>query len=189
MVLDGVTALAQGFLAEIPEPSIWRTLTLSGCAFPKSMKVVHRLAAEHLPRLEWAAWRDSLHKNRIGLERLPAFSDCGIQHSSGVEGFDHTTMTAAAAVRYALGDTWLLIKGESTRVRPTKEQFPELAARLVYGEQRADFIGEGHCRGCAGIKSAADGGPDLGSAGVWRRLGTIHHITRTVEALVGLPWP
>lgn len=179
----------EGFLAEVPEPTRWRTLTLSGCAFPKSMGEVPRLGAMPFGRLEWAAWRDCLFSNRRHLRRLPTFSDCAIQHSSGVEGFDPRTMRPSAAVRYALGDDWLLIKGVSTKARPAKEQFPDLANRLVYGDLRDHFAGEHHCHGCAEIKRAADGGLRLGSPGVWRFIGTVHHLTLAVQALSALPWP
>ena len=112
-----------------------------------------------------------------------------IQHSSGVEGFDPRTMSVSAAVRYALGDDWLLIKGVSTKARPAKEQFKDLADRLVYGDLSSHFAGEQHCLGCAQIKRAAEGGTGLGSPGKWRFLGTVHHLTRAVEALAALPWP
>lgn len=153
------------------------------------MGEVPRLGSIQVGRLEWTAWRDSMYSNRRHLRRLPTFSDCAIQHSSGVEGFDPRTMKASAAVRYALGDEWLLIKGVSTKNTPAKAQFPELANRLVYGDLSAQFAGEAHCPGCASIKRAADGAPRLGSPGVWRFLGTVHHLTRAVEELAALPWP
>ena len=98
-------------------------------------------------------------------------------------------MQVSAAVRYATEDTWLLVKGESTRRTRAGEQFPRLAQRLVYGDLRRSFRGANHCAGCAGIKKAADGEPRYGSAEVWRRLGTIHHITTTLETLAALPAP
>ena len=120
---------------------------------------------------------------------MPAYSDCGIQHPKGVEGFNPQTMAASAAIRYALEKEWLLIKGESPKRRPPSEQFPELARRLVQGPLRSDFAGIGHCAGCAAMKAAADGAPRLGSLEAWRRLGTIHHITLVAEQLAALPWP
>ena len=33
------------------------------------------------------------------------------------------------------------------------------------------------------------GAPSFGSAERWRRIGTIHHIARTVSQLRSLPWP
>lgn len=189
LVATGVGALAYAFLSAIPEHSRWRTFTMSGCAFPQSMGGVGRRSYDLVERTEWLAWRDRLHAHRNELTRLPVFSDCAIQHPAGVEGFDFRTMAVSASIRYSLAERWLLIKGESTRLRRPKLQFPELATQLVYGHLSEHFAGEGHCAGCASIKAAADGAPRLGSAEVWRRLGTIHHLTRTIEDLQALTWP
>ena len=73
--------------------------------------------------------------------------------------------------------------------RPASVQFPNLAVQLVYGHLSHHFAGPGHCAGCQGMQNAADGHPKLGSAEAWRRLGTIHHLTRAVQTLQGLTWP
>jgi len=189
LVPAGVEALAAGFLAEVPNQERWRTLTMSACAFPLGMGGVERHSHALVERADWVAWRDGLHGCRQSVARLPSYSDGCIQHPRGVEDFDFRTMQVSASIRYAASDAWLLIKGESTRIAPPGEQFPQLATRLVYGTYRERFSGEDHCEGCRGMKAAADGRPRLGSAAVWRRLGTIHHITSVVEALAGLPWP
>jgi len=181
--------MASAFLADVPDPTRWRTLTLSGCAFPLSMGGVERDSFEFTDRSEWLAWRDGLRANRTRLERLPTFSDCAVQHPTGVEGFDPSIMAASASVRFTLADAWLLIKGVSTRNVPPSQQFPELATRLVYGHLSAHFPGAEHCIGCRGIKRAADGASGFGSAGKWRWLGTVHHITRAVEEIAALPSP
>ena len=189
LVLPGVIAFAGAFLDEVPRPSEWRTLTLSGSAFPSSMGGVGRQSHLNAERAEWKAWRDDLFARRTELQRLPTYSDFGIQHPTGVEGFDPRTMQVSACIRYTLTDDWLLIKGESTRATPATEQFPDLATQLVYGHLRRDFAGSDHCPGCRSIKAAADGWPRLGSLEAWRRLGTIHHLTTVAEALAALPWP
>lgn len=189
LIAEGIAKLTQEFLAAIPDQSRWRTLTVTACAFPISMRAVDRHGSEIVERGEWRAWRDSLYPTRRSASRLPTYGDCAIQHPKGVEGFDPRTMQVSAAVRYTLPDDWLLIKGESTRSVAAVEQFPRLAKRLVYGDLRAHFAGEKHCSGCKGIKAAADGTPRLGSAEAWRRLGTIHHITMVMDGLASLPWP
>jgi len=189
LVQDGVAALASSFLANVPDHARWRTLTVSACAFPMSMGGVERNSHSRVERCEWKVWREVLHANRQRMERLPTFSDCAIQHSKGVEDFDPRTMQVSAAVRYTLADEWLLIKGESTRATPPSEQFPELATQLIYGQFRHDFVGTGHCAGCASMKASANGADSLGSPEAWRRLCTIHHVTTVVEALAELPWP
>jgi len=189
LVSDGVASLTHLFLAALPDITRWRTLTVSGCAFPFSMGQVATNSAAVVERSEWVAWRDGLHSNRARIQRLPTYSDCGIQHPKGVEGFDPRIMASSAAVRYARADEWLLIKGESTRKTPPSEQFPQLATQLVYGDLDSYFDGMTHCAGCASMKAAADGAPSLGSPEAWRRLGTVHHITRVIEGLAALPWP
>lgn len=189
MVADGIAMLTDGFLSEIPEPSRWRTLTVSGCAFPRSMWGVGKHSHALVDREEWRAWRDNLYSTRSGPIRLPAFSDCAIQHPDGVEGFDPLTMQVSASVRYALPEQWLLMKGESTRNVPPSEQFPKLAIQLAYGHLADHFAGPSHCKGCQGIQDAADGFPGFSAPETWRRLGTIHHLTQTVESLAGLTWP
>jgi hypothetical protein len=188
MIAAGIMALTDAFLADVPNHVLWRTLTVSACAFPMSMGGVERHSQLLVERGEWVAWRDGLHARRNDFARLPTFSDCGIQHPKGVEGFDPITMKASAAIRYALPSEWLLIKGESTKNALPSDQFPVLATRLVYGHLHGSFLGPTHCRGCKLMKNAADGAPNLGSPAVWRRLGTIHHMTTVMDGLAALPW-
>ncbi|MYB06639.1 MAG: hypothetical protein F4Y24_09835 [Gemmatimonadetes bacterium] len=187
MVTEGVIRFATQFLGDVPYPSRWRTLTLSASAFPKSMGIVDRHSHAVVARTEWLAWKRL--RDRGQPVRLPTFSDCAIQHPAGVEGFDPRMMQVSAAVRYALDDSWLLIKGESTKTNPAKKQFPVLAKRLAYAHLHGHFHGVSHCEGCASIKRAADGQPRLGSAEVWRRIGTVHHITEVTRTLTSLPEP
>jgi Beta protein len=185
----GVAALAKKFLASVPHHETWRTFTLSGCAFPRSMAVVARQSSGLVDRSEWVCWRDSLYAHRKMIARLPAFSDCAIQHIEGVEGFDPRTMAGSACARYAVGDYWLLVKGESTKkVRPTL-QFPKIAHRLVSNAHGRHYQGPAHCPGCESITNAAQGAPRLGSLEAWRRIGFIHHLTTVLQDLASLRWP
>ena len=190
LITAGVMALTRAFLADVPNKSKWRTLTVTGSAFPLSMGVVDRNSSLRVPRSEWIAWRDGLYNHRAELKRLPTFSDSAIQHPVGVEDFDPRFMQISATIRYTSNDDWLLVKGESTRSNLPSNQFPQLATQLVYGRLRNDFAGEKHCTGCRMVRRAADGSSGLGSAEVWRKIGTIHHITTVVQNdLLVLPWP
>jgi len=189
LVSYGGERLATLFLDEVPNHESWRTFTLSACAFPLSMRAVERHSHLFTERADWVAWRDGLHARRTSISRLPTYSDCGIQHPKGVEGFDPRIMQVSASIRYTANDSWLLIKGESTRRITPSEQFPSLAMQLVYGHLRQHFYGTDHCMGCAGMTDCANGSVGYGSAEVWRRLGTIHHITTVVQELDALPWP
>ena len=190
LIAPGVMSLTQAFLAEVPVKTQWNTLTVTASAFPLSMGVVNRNSLAMIERSEWVAWRAGLYSRRHSLERLPTFGDCVIQHPAGVEQFDFRYMRPSAAIRYTYDDCWLLIKGESTRIRRPGIQFPELATRLVYGPQRGQFARAQHCQGCKMVKDSADGALRLGAAEVWRTIGTIHHITTVVQDdLASLQWP
>lgn len=184
-VAVGVKELASAFLAEVPSHTRWKTFTISACAFPRSMGIVERNSDILVERSDWLAWRDARPAHKQA--RLPTYSDGAIQHPLGVEGFDPRYMQVSASVRYAIPDHWLLVKGEGTRFNPPSKQFPALATQLVYGHLKDYYCGIDHCKGCASMKDAADGMPKLGSPEVWRRLGTVHHITTVVEELDALP--
>ena len=189
LIAEGIAAFAEAFTAEAPDHQGWRTFTISACAFPKSMRGVDKNSHALAERGDWLAWKRHLYDERNNIPRLPTFSDCVIQHPAGVEGFDPRIMPVSAAIRYTLENEWLLIKGESTKAIRAGEQFPALAPELVYGNFRSSFYGSDHCNGCHAMKAAADGAPSLGSAGVWRQLGTIHHLSVVTQALASLPWP
>ena len=189
LISEGIAALTIAFLSEVPEQARWRTLTVSACSFPLGMGAVERHSHALVERTEWVAWKERLYDARFALERLPTFSDCAIQHPLGVEGFNFRVMQVSAAIRYTLEQQWLLVKGEGTRTVPAALQFPELARRLVYGDLEGYYAGTAHCFGCTGIKMAADGLPKRGSPGVWRRIGTIHHMSAVMQAIDSLAWP
>ncbi len=189
MVPAGVERLAREFLEAVPRKMEWRNLILSGCAFPMGLGKIQAHSHEKVTRSEWLAWRALVDSCRGEVERLPTFSDCGIQHPAGVEGFDPRVMPVSPSIRYALEDAWLIIKGESGRRVPMPEQFRNLAGRLVDGDLRKFFAGEAHCGGCADVRRCADGEGRLGSPGPWRRVGTVHHVTVVMDSLDRLPEP
>lgn len=187
MVIEGVNRLALGLLAEVRSPEQWRTLSIIGGAFPKGLGDVDRDGHATIERLEWIFWRDTLRQ--AGLPRLPTFGDWGIQHPKGVEDFEPGKMQVSAALRYAVGDHWLALKGRSLKGNPASVQMPKLTKKLVSGALRQNFSGADHCAGCRKVAEIAAGSPNPGSATTWRELGTTHHITTTVEALRTLHAP
>jgi len=189
LIAEGIEALTDAFMAEVPDHQSWRTFTISACSFPLSMGVVQRNSEAFVERSDWVAWKNNLYQRRNSLQRLPTFSDCAIQRPEGVEDFDPVKMQVSASIRYTLEEEWLLMKGQSTRLKRPGEQFPALARKLVHGSLRARFYGVTHCDGCRLMKAAADGEPGFGSAEAWRQLGTIHHVSVVTKALQSLPWP
>ena len=188
MVLPGAQNQAADFLNDIPDPTSWRTLTLSAAAFPIGMGDLQSRSHDLLDRIDWLTWRDGIRAAN-SFPRAPTYSDGVIQHPSGVENIDWRTRTPSASIRYATGDQWLRIKGESTRVNLPSDQFPALAENLVDGHLSTYFAGASHCEGCFGIRCAADGADGYGGLTKWRTIGTIHHITHVIEQLDALAAP
>lgn len=186
MVALGVHALATSFLADIPSPNRWHTLTLSASAFPRVG--LESRSSDLVDRTDWTAWRDAI-RSETTLARIPTFSDSGIQHPRGVEGFNFRVMPLPAQIRYTTPEQWLRIKGVDTKDGSGPRQFAELATNLVYGQLSHHFCKAEHCAGCKGVKAAADGKKGYGQSAVWRRLGTIHHITMTIEQIDALAAP
>ena len=190
LITVGVYTLTSQFLADIPHVPHWRTLTVSASAFPKSMGIVEGNSSLRVSRSDWLAWKNWLFRMRNQMQRLPTFSDCAIQHPEGIENFDFRFMRPSPTVRYTSGDDWLLIKGETRGGTLPSEQFPLLAGQLAYGHLRSAYAGSWHCEGCRQARESADGVGGRGSPEVWRRIGTIHHITSVVDDdLLSLPWP
>jgi Beta protein len=186
MIALGVHALATAFLADIPSPTRWHTLTLSASAVPRSR--LESRSFDLVDRTDWTTWRDAIHAD-TSLARIPTFSDTCIQHPRGVEGFDFRVMPLPAQIRYTTQEQWVRIKGVDTKDESGTKQFPELATNLVYGQLAQHFCKAPHCAGCKGVKAAADGAEGYGQGGVWRRLGTIHHITLTLQQIDALNVP
>lgn len=186
MIQVGVRALATQFIAAVPDSKRWRSFTVSAAAIPEGMGGVKRHSHDKLRRIDWLTWLEVCEK--LTPPRMPSFSDTGIQHPKGVEGFDFLTMTSSASIRYTLDEEWLLIKGQSSRVETDGLQFPKLATKLVKGVLKSEFCGKDHCAGCAMIVDSAGGKPKLGSKTVWRRIGTIHHIEMVMQGMQGVPW-
>ena len=189
MISVGVGTLTEEFMGVVPHHIGWRTMTVSACAFPRSMGAVGKHSHKLVERTDWISWKDNLHGRHGELARLPSFGDCVIQHPQGVEGFDPKTMAVSASLRYARADEWLLVKGESTRYTLPSVQFPVLATKLVHGHLKQSFFGADHCPGCELMQEAALGARGYGSAEAWRRLGTIHHISLVMQQLDALAWP
>ncbi|MDP2316300.1 MAG: hypothetical protein Q8P41_25605 [Pseudomonadota bacterium] len=187
MIASGIAERTEEFLAEVPDHASWRTFTLSACDFPGTLKMDagdedDPVREASFARHQWTHWCTARRANGAFLARTPTFSDCGIQHRSGVEGVTRK-ISPAAAIRHSSADSWHIAKGK--RIRGNPPQFPGLARKIIDATSAAGA----HCPGCAGLHKAAANHEGFGNLMKWRELGTIHHITVTVESLAALRWP
>lgn len=178
--LAQVTPQAIFVLNQIPNVATWRTLSIVGSAFPASMGVLHSNSHTTLPRTEWQNW---LALRAGTCARIPTFGDYGVQHPIVMEGFDPRYMAQSAAIRYTHRDTWLLVKGQSTKLLPGGVQYQSLASILT---RRPEFYGSQHCNGCSDIAACAVSSAGNASASAWRRIGTTHHLELVLQQVAAV---
>jgi T4 beta protein len=172
-------------IGTLPYLSEWRTLTVAATAFPATLSgVVDTSSSDFLDRTEWDAWLQLISRSQEPLPRLPAFGDYAIQNPD-LEEIDPRMMHPAASIRYTADDKWLIVRGRSTQKYGTV-QYRTLCADLM---KRKQYGGEKHCRGDAYIKQCASGmgTKGAGSLAIWRRVGTVHHLTKATEMIAKLP--
>jgi hypothetical protein len=181
--LARLTGLSRTNLATLPHRDDWRTLTAASTAFPESMAGLPAHQVSTRVRADWALWR-GLVSGTQKPKRLPTFGDYAIQHPELVE-YDPITMRVSPNIRYASGDVWLILRGKSVKAQGW-EQVYGLARELV---KRPEFRGAEHCWGCGYISRTAQREEKTGGGTVWRRVGTVHHLTTVIEQLSSFPWP
>lgn len=181
LAFEGGRRLVDALLHAVPPLREWRSVTLAGTALPASMKDVPTEGRRDFARTEWVLWRDYARVRAQELGQFIAFGDCAIQHPRGVEGYDPRVMPRSPTIRFALSDQWLIWKGKSNKLEREALQFPRLADAAL--RDLGDQFHADHCGGCGDLRRASIGAPRLGSAGIWRRIGTVHHMTTVVEQL------
>jgi len=155
-----------------------RTLVFAMTSMPENMSRVVANGTETIERREWLIWKDLLGD----FKRKPLFGDYGIQHPEQAQ-IDPRYMNPSANIRYTLKECFLILKGRSFRDHGG-EQFRDLARKLVAS---GDFFGSRHCAGCNKIALIAEleSKETAGNLEKWRKIGSMHHFTLTVEQIHG----
>jgi hypothetical protein len=168
--------------AAVSAPEKWKTLTIITTAFPISLTAIEKKGQGLIPRTEVIAW---LNRRRArAYSRMPTFGDYVVQNSEAVEADPKKAITPYAAIRFTLLRAWLVVKGEII-AEVGGGQFIRLAEWLAKHNRFSKR--PPHCEGCRKIRETKeDFEAVLGLTG-WRRWGTVHHITLTLEQLDSLP--
>lgn len=169
-------------LQSIPDLTSWRNVIVLASSFPHTLRGMDKNSRVKIPRREWKSWLRLKEKSdRIG--RLPIFGDYSIAHPELVE-VDPRIMNMSAAIRYSTPDDWLILKGESVKIKGFT-QFPELSAELV---SMPEYAGADFSAGDRDISGYADGTTNgTGNATTWRKIGNNHHLTLVVTQIANPP--
>lgn len=175
--LQATATAATAAMNAVPEPHLWRTLTLAGSGFPENLAAFGPDSAGTIPRSEWMIWRD-LH----GVARVPTFGDYAIAHPL-LPDVDFRVMRMSANLRYCTDSHWLILKAREAR-RHGFDQFRTLCQIMV---DRPEYCGPEYSWGDQFISDCATGSGGPGNAATWRQVGTTHHLTFVVRQIANLP--
>jgi Beta protein len=160
---------------EFPDRDKWRTMTVVGTGFPIDLSQVSS-GIEEIPRLEFFLWNNLVSEKAP--TRIPTFGDYTASHFESVEG-DPRLLTPSANIRYALNDSWLVVKGGPVRGPYARklggyDQFYGLSSILL---ARPEFMGEDFSWGDKHIARCARRQASTGNTTTWRQVAVNHHIT------------
>jgi hypothetical protein len=160
----------------------WRALICAASGFPVTMPAASTISS--VPRHEWSVWQD-FAKHRKRLPRMPTFGDYGISHPDPLDDVDPKLLRLSAAIRYTTDTDWLLLKGRSLK-KYTFAQFHDLSKTLV---ARTEYKGPTYSWGDEFVSLCAGRTKNPGSLGIWRKVGTNHHLTLVAEQIASFPLP
>jgi hypothetical protein len=173
-------ATARLILAAVPDPEIWRSLTLLASSFPLDLSALEGDSIGLLPRAEWTIWR-ALYARRERLARMPSFGDYAISHPAPRE-VDPRLIQRSASIRYTTDEEFLIVKGRSIRLHGPEQHY-DLSARLL---ARPEFHGEDFSWGDSYIAARARREPGPGNGSTWRKAGTSQHLAFLTSQIASL---
>lgn len=177
--MAGFVAMLAATFPKIPRLEAWRTFTLLGTSFPKSMGELS-LGMQSVQRKEWLCYKEILARAE-GMGRKPTFGDYVIAHPALIQK-DLRQLKPAATIRYTANDTWIVVKGKNVRDYGFG-QYKQLCAELI---SHNAFSGRGFSAGDQFIVECAAGSQKTGNLPTWRWVGTNRHLEKVVSDLSSL---
>lgn len=181
--LDGFCEVVEDIIKKLPNLAKWRTFTLLGTSFPKSMAEV-RDRDEVLPRYEWNLYKKLVRALSIAGVRLPTFGDYTISHPD-VPNLDWRLVKPAASIRYTVDDAWYIVKGQNVR----DNRFAQYQGHCKTVIASRYYCGPTFSIGDKYIADCAAGKESTGNLTTWRKVGTNHHLAKLVHDISSFSWP
>ena len=174
--VDGFTRFCVALIKRLPLINRWRSFTICGTSFPKSMGEV-KLGATLLKRYEWLLYKsvvDALSTDKI---RLPSFGDYVINHPHVPDPpLDMRIIKPAASIRYTSHNSWFIVKGLNNRDNPFQyKELSEIVTSSPHYSGKNFSFGDEYIADCAKSVSKRE------SLTRWRQVGTNHHIEKVVD--------
>lgn len=156
------------------EIGLWGQMIWHGTSYPEKNPASSGQNAE-LPRNEWLAWNRASDLD-TGLQKNLMYGDFAAD--SAKFNFSSGGIAPIPHYRYSTPTKWIVVRA-SIAAR-TKDAMKEVAARIVGS---VHFAGRSFSNGDKYIADTAVDRDGPGNATTWRRVNTIHHLTRVVTDL------
>jgi Beta protein len=158
----------------VMEIGLWHRVVFQATSYPEKNPAIAGGQAL-MPRNEWRVWKHATLREREVARNL-VFGDFSADSSKLV--FDSGGGVPIKHYRYSTVDDWLVIRAADEKRTP--EAMREVSSRIVKSEY---FAGRSFSHGDAYIDDTANGTGGPGNATTWRKVNTIHHLTRVVKDL------
>jgi len=169
--LVGFSKMVHMIVNKIPYLRRWRTFSILGTSFPKSLGGI-KVGVTTIPRYEWQAYKilvDRLIKAKL---RLPAFGDYAITHPETLD-LDWRVVKPPVKIRYTIDDRWYIVKGKNYRDYGYG-QYHKLSEKILTSNY---YYGPTFSWGDDYIQKCANGGK-TGNLTMWVCVDTNHHIKK-----------
>ncbi|MGO9777636.1 MAG: beta family protein [Terracidiphilus sp.] len=161
----------------IPTPNRWRTLTIVGSSYPKS---VSDLESRFVTRYHWLAYKAFV--SALGRDsRIPTFGDYAAAPLDP-PNLDMRMIKPLAKLRYTKDDEWYIAVGSNVRTNGFG-QYRDMCAELI---RQPFFSGNDFSDADRYIYECAKGTEKTGNLSTWVWVATNRHLTKVVYDLANL---
>jgi Beta protein len=172
----------KGLLDQIPAISDWRSLTVTGTAFPPNLPSGTYRPHGTIARADWLGYKALLSALPKG-SRVPTFGDYCVSHPK-TELMDPRMLDPNAKVKYTITDAWFIAMGTQVK-KNGRGQYAGVCGTIVSANPPV-FMGAPYSYGDKYIDDCANHGGSTGGTSTWPTVATNHHVTKVVRDVATL---
>lgn len=164
----------------LANPNSWRSVTLASSSAPKDYSALAP-GRNVVPRLCWALWR-AIYRRFTGFQL--DYGDFAIAHPDLTEPPGVAMVRASVSVRYAVDDSWVVLKGRPTTGASGQAMATQYSRHAQTLQAEAQFDQLPGCWADQRITAIATGqSSGSGSRQTWIEIGVNRHLSLVAHRL------
>lgn len=171
-VIDAVASIAVVALEHIQSIGVWNQIIFQGTNYPKSNPAEENTCTS-VPRNEWLSWKAATTSDPNVAEHFVFGDYCA---DSAKFNFKGGGSAPIKHYRYATIENWLVAR---SRTDVSIEEGMRAVSQMILSSGK--FAGRDFSSADEYIYRTATGDARPGNATTWRKINTVHHITRVVS--------